>query len=110
MYKINFIKKSLISIIVMSSVNVIVSLKFEQVLSDLLSLQSTNFQNLNINKKNDINITHVRRKRSVLQLADMVHCVTRCEPTSYLEYGCFCGISGIGSPVDPIDKFVNLSN
>ncbi|XP_022706478.1 basic phospholipase A2 caudoxin-like [Varroa jacobsoni] len=44
-----------------------------------------------------------RRRRSVLQLASMLKCVTGCSPLSFHGYGCFCGYLGDGAPVDPID-------
>ncbi|XP_003737998.1 otoconin-90-like, partial [Galendromus occidentalis] len=45
-----------------------------------------------------------RKKRSVLQLASMLKCVTGCSPLAFHGYGCFCGYMGDGSPVDPIDS------
>ncbi|OQR66578.1 hypothetical protein BIW11_14058, partial [Tropilaelaps mercedesae] len=44
-----------------------------------------------------------RRRRSVLQLASMLKCVTGCSPLSFHGYGCFCGYMGDGAPVDSID-------
>lgn len=47
-----------------------------------------------------------RKRRSVLQLASMLKCVTGCSPLSFQGYGCFCGFLGDGAPVDSIDKYV----
>ncbi|XP_003740450.1 uncharacterized protein LOC100899826 [Galendromus occidentalis] len=44
-----------------------------------------------------------RHRRSVLQLASMLKCVTGCSPLAFQGYGCFCGYMGDGAPVDPID-------
>ncbi|XP_022654590.1 uncharacterized protein LOC111247654 isoform X2 [Varroa destructor] len=48
--------------------------------------------------------SHSRKKRSVLQLASMLKCVSGCSPLAFHGYGCFCGYMGDGSPVDPIDS------
>ncbi|OQR76660.1 hypothetical protein BIW11_07640, partial [Tropilaelaps mercedesae] len=48
--------------------------------------------------------SHSRKKRSVLQLASMLKCVSGCSPLAFHGYGCFCGYMGDGSPVDPIDR------
>ncbi|XP_064469425.1 uncharacterized protein LOC135384135 [Ornithodoros turicata] len=45
-----------------------------------------------------------RRKRSVVQLAGILNCVSGCNPLRYRGYGCFCGYRGDGTPVDPIDS------
>ena len=51
-----------------------------------------------------LNAAHRRVKRSVLDLASMIKCVTGCNPFMYKDYGCFCGFQGDGFPVDGIDK------
>ncbi|CAN8014429.1 unnamed protein product [Ixodes persulcatus] len=45
-----------------------------------------------------------RLRRSIVQLASMLKCVSGCNPLSYRGYGCFCGYRGDGMPVDPIDS------
>ena len=47
---------------------------------------------------------HQRVKRSVLDLASMIKCITGCNPWSYKDYGCYCGFQGDGYPVDGIDR------
>lgn len=47
-----------------------------------------------------------RVKRSVLDLASMIKCVTGCNPFMYKDYGCYCGFQGDGYPVDGIDRYV----
>ncbi|XP_076323231.1 uncharacterized protein LOC143232072 isoform X1 [Tachypleus tridentatus] len=46
----------------------------------------------------------LRTRRSVLQLANVLKCVTGCDPLTYKGYGCYCGYMGRGNPVDGIDK------
>ncbi|XP_076309433.1 basic phospholipase A2 2-like [Tachypleus tridentatus] len=45
-----------------------------------------------------------RARRSVLQLANVLQCVTGCNPLTYRGYGCYCGYMGRGEPVDEIDR------
>ncbi|XP_013774171.1 basic phospholipase A2 caudoxin-like [Limulus polyphemus] len=45
-----------------------------------------------------------RARRSILQLANVLHCVTGCNPLTYKGYGCYCGYMGEGEPVDEIDR------
>ncbi|KAH9368847.1 hypothetical protein HPB48_004346 [Haemaphysalis longicornis] len=45
-----------------------------------------------------------RARRSIVQLANMLKCVSGCNPLSYRGYGCFCGYMGDGTPVDHIDS------
>ncbi|KAL1433287.1 hypothetical protein MTO96_012686 [Rhipicephalus appendiculatus] len=45
-----------------------------------------------------------RARRSIVQLASMLKCVSGCNPLSYRGYGCFCGYMGDGTPVDHIDS------
>ena len=64
-----------------------------------------------------------RAKRSIIQLAGMIRCVSGmanffanllnllnnifilgCDPLSYKSYGCYCGYLGAGEPVDVIDR------
>ncbi|XP_054162384.1 basic phospholipase A2 PA-10A-like [Oppia nitens] len=45
-----------------------------------------------------------RTKRSIIQLAGMIRCVSGCDPLSYKSYGCYCGYLGGGEPVDVIDS------
>lgn len=44
-----------------------------------------------------------RRRRSIVQLAGILNCVSGCNPLRYRGYGCFCGYRGDGTPVDHID-------
>ncbi|RWS26048.1 basic phospholipase A2 Ts-G6D49-like protein [Leptotrombidium deliense] len=71
------------------------------------------FINANLAKSNEFsnshnssvaNTTHRRAKRSILQLASMIKCVTGCDAMLYKGYGCYCGYSGRGVPVDLIDE------
>lgn len=50
---------------------------------------------------------HQRVKRSVIDLASMIKCVTGCNPFMYKDYGCYCGFQGDGYPVDGIDRYVS---
>ncbi|XP_054081980.1 uncharacterized protein LOC105214355 [Zeugodacus cucurbitae] len=45
-----------------------------------------------------------RVKRDVLTLYSMIQCSTGCQPFVYKGYGCYCGFSGAGVPVDGIDS------
>ena len=47
---------------------------------------------------------HSRKKRGIMELAGMISCVTGCDPIKYKGYGCYCGYSGVGMPVDAIDR------
>ncbi|KAH7951501.1 hypothetical protein HPB52_009971 [Rhipicephalus sanguineus] len=49
-----------------------------------------------------------RARRSIVQLASMLKCVSGCNPLSYRGYGCFCGYMGDGTPVDHIDRYVSI--
>ncbi|XP_035689161.1 basic phospholipase A2 Cc2-PLA2-like [Branchiostoma floridae] len=42
--------------------------------------------------------------RSVLQFGAMISHVTGRNPFDYLDYGCYCGLGGSGTPVDDIDR------
>ncbi|XP_078702812.1 acidic phospholipase A2-like [Branchiostoma floridae x Branchiostoma belcheri] len=42
--------------------------------------------------------------RSVLQFGVMISHVTGRSAFDYLEYGCYCGIGGSGTPIDDIDR------
>ncbi len=48
--------------------------------------------------------TKTRAKRSIVQLAGMIRCVSGCDPFSFKGYGCYCGLMGSGKPVDLIDR------
>ena len=52
----------------------------------------------------EVAIRHTRTKRGVIQLAGMISCVAGCDPLIYKGYGCYCGYSGSGTPVDGIDR------
>ena len=56
--------------------------------------------------ENDYHITRSksRVKRSIIQLAGMIRCVSGCDPFMYKSYGCYCGYLGAGKPVDAIDR------
>ncbi|XP_018804721.1 PREDICTED: uncharacterized protein LOC108978745 isoform X1 [Bactrocera latifrons] len=45
-----------------------------------------------------------RTKRDVLTLYSIIQCATGCKPLVYKGYGCYCGFSGSGVPVDGIDN------
>ncbi|XP_019630529.1 PREDICTED: basic phospholipase A2 PA-11-like [Branchiostoma belcheri] len=42
--------------------------------------------------------------RNVVQFGSMISHVTGRSAFDYLEYGCYCGIGGSGTPVDDIDR------
>ena len=44
-----------------------------------------------------------RGKRGALALGLMMNRATGCDPLSFNGYGCFCGFSGSGEPMDDID-------
>ena len=46
---------------------------------------------------------HVRHKRNILQFGNMVTCVTEKNSLDYSDYGCNCGMGGMGQPVDELD-------
>ena len=43
-------------------------------------------------------------KRGLLELAFMIDCETNRDPTEFIDYGCWCGPSGSGTPVDELDR------
>ncbi|KAM9494962.1 phospholipase A2-like isoform 2-T2 [Clarias gariepinus] len=45
----------------------------------------------------------VRGKRNVFDLGGVIKCTTGREASSYLGYGCHCGLGGNGSPKDQTD-------
>lgn len=54
-------------------------------------------------------LPHVRQRRSLLQLEQVMACTTGISNPftiikTYNCYGCYCGISGAGQPVDGIDE------
>ncbi|XP_040212803.1 group 10 secretory phospholipase A2 [Rana temporaria] len=51
----------------------------------------------------ELNNTHIRHKRAILDLAEMIECGTGLSPLAYVGYGCYCGIGGKGSPKDKAD-------
>jgi group 10 secretory phospholipase A2 len=104
--------KCLISIILIDSFNQIVCSSSKKFFPKSSALVATATKRLlskpSQSLKNGTSTSHVRKKRGVLELAEIIECVTKCDPFSYLEYGCFCGYSGFGFPIDPIDEFVFL--
>ncbi|XP_018394524.1 PREDICTED: phospholipase A2 A2-actitoxin-Ucs2a [Cyphomyrmex costatus] len=48
--------------------------------------------------------SHVRFKRGVIHLYNMVVCATGCNPLAYKGYGCYCGFLGSGYVIDGIDQ------
>ncbi|XP_054706285.1 basic phospholipase A2 caudoxin-like [Uloborus diversus] len=46
----------------------------------------------------------IRRRRDLLDLADMFDLVTGLDPTDYIPYGNWCGYGGQGKPIDLIDR------
>ncbi|GIX74050.1 hypothetical protein CDAR_275331 [Caerostris darwini] len=46
----------------------------------------------------------VRRRRDLLDLADMFDTLTGLDPTDYIPYGNWCGYGGQGKPIDRIDE------
>ncbi|XP_022246741.1 basic phospholipase A2 2-like [Limulus polyphemus] len=60
-------------------------------------------ENLELSSSNR-KVRTARARRSILQLANVLHCVTGCNPLTYKGYGCYCGYMGKGEPVDEIDR------
>ncbi|CAL1266182.1 unnamed protein product [Larinioides sclopetarius] len=46
----------------------------------------------------------IRRRRDLLDLADMFDVLTGLDPTDYIPYGNWCGYGGQGKPIDRIDE------
>ncbi|KAF5908025.1 group 10 secretory phospholipase A2-like, partial [Clarias magur] len=46
----------------------------------------------------------MRSKRSVVKFVGVIKCTTDRLATSYLAYGCYCGLGGKGVPIDDTDK------
>ncbi|XP_061422137.1 basic phospholipase A2 4-like [Lethenteron reissneri] len=46
---------------------------------------------------------HARHTRSLINLAELIKCVTGKHACDYNAYGNWCGIGGSGTPVDEID-------
>ncbi|KAG8190537.1 hypothetical protein JTE90_004112 [Oedothorax gibbosus] len=46
----------------------------------------------------------IRRRRDLLDLADMFDLLTGLDPTEYIPYGNWCGYGGKGNAVDRIDE------
>ncbi|XP_077589877.1 phospholipase A2-like isoform X1 [Stigmatopora nigra] len=51
----------------------------------------------------EVALSSPRSKRSLIEMAGMMHCSTRRLPTAYLLYGCYCGLGGRGWPRDSTD-------
>nr|DBA20313.1 TPA: hypothetical protein GDO54_016020 [Pyxicephalus adspersus] len=51
----------------------------------------------------ELDKSHIRNKRAILDLAGMIECSSRHSSLAYLGYGCYCGIGGKGSPKDKAD-------
>ncbi|KAJ8320472.1 hypothetical protein KUTeg_002059 [Tegillarca granosa] len=50
-----------------------------------------------------IEAVSLRRKRSLIQLANVLMYETRKNPLTFSNYGCYCGWGGQGTPVDKLD-------
>ncbi|XP_054615378.1 phospholipase A2-like [Dunckerocampus dactyliophorus] len=48
--------------------------------------------------------SHPRSKRSLIDLKGIIKCTTGRSLSSYLWYGCYCGVGGHGKPKDDTDK------
>jgi len=64
----------------------------------------SNWENASISTTLEKSSGRSRVKRSIIQLAGMIRCVSGCDPFLYKGYGCYCGYLGAGKPVDPIDR------
>ena len=47
--------------------------------------------------------SHVRHKRNVLQFGLVIECENNDNAMEFTDYGCYCGASGGGQPVDELD-------
>ncbi|XP_022779173.1 basic phospholipase A2-like [Stylophora pistillata] len=52
------------------------------------------------NKKDKI----VRTQRNLLQFNNMIACATSRTSADYIDYGCYCGLGGAGTPTDATDR------
>ncbi|XP_063788444.1 phospholipase A2-like [Pseudophryne corroboree] len=52
----------------------------------------------------ELNNSHIRQKRGILELAGVVGCGTGRSALLYVGYGCYCGLGGKGKPVDQADR------
>ena len=57
---------------------------------------------------NSIVDTAVNHQKKGLYFGLMISCETGRSSFDYLDYGCFCGLGGAGTPVDDLDKYVYI--
>ncbi|CAG0879376.1 unnamed protein product [Cyprideis torosa] len=72
-----------------------------QLLDDSFSMRSDNFSDSSSHHR-ELQLLK-RKKRGALDLYGMMKCSTSCDPMSYKDYGCYCGLLGQGEPIDAID-------
>lgn len=46
----------------------------------------------------------VRTQRNLVQFHNMIKCATGRSSSYYIDYGCYCGYGGKGSPLDDLDR------
>ncbi|KAJ7337922.1 Phospholipase A2, major isoenzyme [Desmophyllum pertusum] len=46
----------------------------------------------------------IRTERNLIQFHSMITCTTSLSSSYYIDYGCYCGYGGKGTPVDDTDR------
>ena len=58
--------------------------------------------------ENPISANIRENKRNLLDFHKMIGCGTSRNSFHYLNYGCWCGLSGTGKPQDGVDRYTCL--